>query len=109
MTEAFRQYYAQLADPWYFWFLLIIPLLAAWYTWKHNKMNAEVKFSSIAVLSAAGIPLKQMVRHFLFVVRLAAITLLIIALARPQSRSSWRSVNSEGIDIVMRSEERRVG
>ena len=99
--EVIKNYYAKFADPGFFWFLVIIPLLTAWYIWKQNKMNADVKFSSLGVLSIAAIPFKQIVRHILFAARMIAFALLIFALARPQSRSSWKSVNSEGIDIVL--------
>jgi Ca-activated chloride channel homolog len=53
------------------------------------------------VLSMAGSPVKLYIRHLAFGLRMAAITLMIVALARPQSSASWRSVNSEGIDIVL--------
>jgi len=40
-------------------------------------------------------------RHLLFVCRLLAFSLLILALARPQSRTSWKDTKTEGIDIVL--------
>lgn len=44
---------------------------------------------------------KHYLRHSILVLRLITISLLIIVLARPQSRSSWKDVKTEGIDIVM--------
>ncbi|MFL5753002.1 MAG: vWA domain-containing protein, partial [Bacteroidia bacterium] len=40
-------------------------------------------------------------RHSMFLLRLIAVSLLILVLARPQSRSSWKDIKAEGIDIVM--------
>lgn len=42
-----------------------------------------------------------MLRHSLFVFRLAAIVFLIIALARPQTKTSWQNMTTEGIDIMV--------
>jgi Ca-activated chloride channel family protein len=44
---------------------------------------------------------KQYVRHFLFVLRLGALGCLIIILARPQLKDSWRTTSTEGTDIVI--------
>jgi Ca-activated chloride channel family protein len=33
--------------------------------------------------------------------RLLGVSLIILALARPQSRSSWKDIKTEGIDIVI--------
>ena len=40
-------------------------------------------------------------RHLLFVLRLAALALLIVAIARPQSSSKSEKSNVEGIDIIL--------
>lgn len=46
-------------------------------------------------------PLKEYLLHGLFLLRLAAITFIIVMLARPQSHDSWNTTNTEGIDIVI--------
>lgn len=40
-------------------------------------------------------------RHVPFVLRMLAIAVLIVVLARPQSTNSWQNSTTEGIDIVM--------
>ena len=40
-------------------------------------------------------------RHLLFAARVLAILFLVLALARPQSSTSWLTYNSEGIDIML--------
>jgi aerotolerance-related membrane protein batA len=45
--------------------------------------------------------LRVYLRHSLFVLRLIALGLIIVALARPQSSSSWSEDRVEGIDIML--------
>ena len=57
--------------------------------------------SSSFALDKAPSTIRVYLRHFPFLLRLAAIALVIIVLARPQSINSSDVSNSEGIDIVM--------
>jgi Ca-activated chloride channel family protein len=84
-----------------FWLLVIIPILIVWYLVKLKTFNPELKVSSMMGIEGIKQPLKVYFRHIIFVLRLLAIALLIVVLARPQSRSSWKDVKTEGIDIVM--------
>lgn len=99
MSEFFRN--IDFANPDYLYLLLIIPLLIIWYIFKHANTFAELKFSSFSPFNNLKKTTKQKMYHILFVMRLVAIILLIIALARPQSSLSKQDVNIEGIDIVM--------
>lgn len=45
--------------------------------------------------------LKVLSRHSLLTLRMFALALLIIVLARPQSSSSWQNITTEGIDIIL--------
>jgi len=83
------------------WLLLIIPVITAWYIWKNKTYTAELKVSAFKGFEGIKKSYKQYFRHSLIVLRLFAVTLLIIVLARPQSRSSYKDVKTEGIDIVM--------
>jgi len=89
------------ANPEYFWLLLAIPLLLVWYWFRHNNSNPEVRFSGLRVFSDMPASPKTWLIHSLFVLRILAIALLIVALARPQSTSSKQNIHIEGIDIVM--------
>ncbi len=91
----------EFASPEFFWLLLLIPLLIAWYWFRHNSRNADIQLSTTSVFEASGKSLRQYAYHSLFVLRMLALALLIIALARPQSSSSKQNVSVEGIDIVM--------
>ncbi len=83
------------------WLFLIIPIIIAWYVWKNKLYHAELKVSSIDGFVGIKKSLKTRFRHILIVLRIFSVGLLIIVLARPQSRSSWKDVKTEGIDIVM--------
>jgi len=89
------------AYPWVLYLLLIIPTLIAWYIFRGMKIQTSVKYSSINIFKDVPATLRERIRHIPFAVRLIAIGLLIIALARPQSFTSGENVTTEGIDIAM--------
>ena len=91
----------EFANPAYLYLLLIIPLLIVWYIFKNFNTFAEIQFSSFSPFKNVKKTFKQKMYHTLFVLRLLALALLIIVLARPQSSLSKRNVSIEGIDIVM--------
>lgn len=91
----------EFANPEYFWALLVIVPLVAWYVWRERQSYADLQYSSLSLLKRAGQGTKARLRHGLFVLRLGGIALLIVALARPQTSNDWQTYNSEGIDIVL--------
>jgi Ca-activated chloride channel family protein len=91
----------EFANPWFFGLLLIIPLMIWWYLWSRKKSTASLKISSLEGLKRLPVSWKVRLRPLLFVLRLLAIALLIVALARPQSSNVTENINSEGIDIVL--------
>jgi Ca-activated chloride channel homolog len=89
------------ANPEYFFLLLIVPVMIYWY-WKRRKHQlVELQVSSVQVFHAIPRSWRQRFRHLLFGLRIAAVVLLIIALARPQATSRGENVSTEGIDIVL--------
>ncbi len=89
------------ANPEYLYLLIAIPLLIVWYWFKYNRNDAELSFSGLEAFSGEAKSRKVYLRHSLFVLRLLALSLLIIAIARPQSTSRRQNVSVEGIDIVL--------
>jgi len=83
------------------WLLLLLPLLIVWYVLKNNTLTAEIKISSIEGFRNIKPSIKQKMRHSIFILRMIGVSLLIVVLARPQSKSSWKDIKTEGIDIVM--------
>lgn len=88
-------------NPGYLFLLLVIPLLAVWYFYRRNKNTADLQISTIEGFAQVGRNLKFYVYHALYVIRLLAVTLLIIALARPQTSLSRQDISVEGIDLVI--------
>lgn len=89
------------ANPEYFWlFLVFIPLIA-WYVWKNHTLNATLQISSLKGFEGMQKSYKYYLRHLPFALRMMALALVIVVLARPQSTDKWSNTTTEGIDIVM--------
>ena len=91
----------EFANPKLLWFLLLVPLAIIWYILRHKKQEASVTFSDLKGMVKLPRTWKAFMRHLLFALKMAALALLIVALARPQSSSTNSTSNIEGIDIVM--------
>jgi Ca-activated chloride channel homolog len=91
----------EFAQPGFLYILLIIPLMAVWYWYKFRKGQAEIQVSSTKVFENTPPGIRFYLYHVLFLLRVLAVGLLIIALARPQSTTKRQDVTIEGIDIVM--------
>ena len=89
------------ANPAFFWGLLLIPLATVWYILRHKKQEASVRFSDTEGFQSLPKSWKVYGRHLLFALEMAALALLIVAMARPQSSSSSQKSNIEGIDIIL--------
>ncbi len=91
----------QFADPYYLILLLLLPLMVWWY-WRGRLRNtAKIMYSDIRLLKQVKPSLKQRLRPALFVIRLVAVALIVLALARPQSSHKEEEITTEGIDIVL--------
>lgn len=90
------------ANPTYLYLLLLLVPLIGWYIYKLHKSQASLQVSSSEAFQLPGTSSwKVYMRHLPFVLRMLAIALLIVVLARPQSTNSWQNSSTEGIDIVM--------
>ena len=88
-------------NPGLLWLLLgLIPLVIGYILYQ-SKWQASLRLSSLDTLNQAPISWKYYFRHLPFILRTATITLIIIALARPQSTEDFTSKDIEGIDIVI--------
>jgi Ca-activated chloride channel homolog len=92
------------AQPGYLFLLIIIPLISVWYWLKHRSNSADIQISDTSVFNDAPRTLRQKLYHGLFIIRMLAAAVLVVALARPQSHSSSQDVSVEGIDIVITSD-----
>jgi len=91
----------EFAYPAFFYGLILIPLMIAWYIWRGRKGTAPLTISGFENLDDRMGSARIWMRHILAFLRLVIVTLLIVVLARPQSSNQWEQVTSEGIDIVL--------
>jgi len=80
--------------------LLLVPLAWAWFGWR-SRRRRSLDFSDLPGLVRVTGPWTRVRPHVPFVLRLAALALIALALARPRSGSSVEEVSSEGIDIIL--------
>ena len=89
------------ANPNYLWLLLVLPAVILWYFFTWRKAQPELKMSSLSSFSKQKSFL-SLIYPMLFVFRIFAMTLIILAIARPQTVDvSTRTKTNNGIDIVM--------
>ena len=79
------------ASPGYLFLLLFLIPVVGWYIYELHKADASVQMSSAATLKKSTRSWRVYLLHVPFVLRVAAITLLSIALARPQLTNRWSS------------------
>ncbi|MDE7357023.1 MAG: VWA domain-containing protein, partial [Bacteroidales bacterium] len=83
------------------WLLLILPPLGYWLFARDNKTRPYLHYSDSSYRNVLKKTWRQRLYPTLHVLRLLAVALLVVALARPQSTSKQSSKNIEGVDIVM--------
>lgn len=88
-------------NPEFFWLFLLLPAAVVWFIWKRKQQSATLKISSVKGFKAQKSLLAKL-KPFLFVLRLLALSSLIIAMARPRKVDiSSQTKSTKGIDIVM--------
>ena len=69
------------AHPWVLILLILIPLMTAWYIFRYRKQKPALQFSNISLFKGARKTFRQRSYPLLFVLRMVAVTAIIIALA----------------------------
>jgi Ca-activated chloride channel family protein len=88
-------------NPEFFWLFLLIPLAIIWLVLKRNQQSATLKVSSIKGFKSSNSLLARL-KPYLNVLRLLALSSLIVAMARPRTVDiSNKTKTTKGIDIVM--------
>ncbi len=87
--------------PYLLWLLLLVPLLLALYIYREvSGRRPHLRVSAIAPWKAGGRQALPLLRHLGEALRLVALALIIVAIARPRSSTQMERVDTEGIDIV---------
>ncbi|MBF4471685.1 MULTISPECIES: vWA domain-containing protein [Flavobacterium] len=88
-------------NPEFFWLFLLMPVAIAWLFWKRNQQTATLKMSSLQGFNGSESLLAKL-KPGLDILRILALSLLIVALARPRTVDiSNRTKTTKGIDIVV--------
>lgn len=86
-------------NPEFFWLFLLLPVAIAWLFWKRKEATATLKMSSVKGFSATW---RTKLKPYLFILRILALSSLIVAMARPRTVDiSSQTKSTKGIDIVM--------
>lgn len=83
-----------------FLLLLLIPYII-WYVMRHRRTLPVMTVSSSTSFKIAPKSLRQRLVHLPFLLRIAALVLAVVALARPQTTNHWNNKSIEGIDIML--------
>ena len=83
-----------------FLLLLLIPYLI-WFLMYRKKTEPTIRMSDTRAYRFAPRSWKVTLMPLQFFLRMAAFTLLVVILARPQTRNSWNDKEVEGIDIML--------
>ncbi len=93
------------AHPWWLLLALILPVLVAvyWSRYRRKRAGATLRYSNLGLVRNAdrALPRRHWYRHAMFGLRLLALALLIVCMARPQAGQTEEEILTEGIDIVL--------
>jgi len=89
------------ATPLFLILLGIIPLLVLYYFRMAKSREAGVVFSDISIPKGIRPGFRARYRHSLMILRMAAVFIFILAMARPQAGQKEEEIITEGIDIML--------
>lgn len=88
--------------PHLLWLLAVPVLLVLLYLYKElTGRNPHMRVSASTPWKAGGNTVFSVIRHIPFALRIATLSLVILALCRPRSSSEMEKIDTEGIDIVL--------
>lgn len=83
------------------WLLAVPLLLVAHYLYLElGERDPHMRVSIASPWTAGGKSVLSVLRHLPFVLRIAALCLIIVSIARPRSSTELERVDTEGIDII---------
>ncbi len=89
------------AHPNLLYLLILIPVFVFWYLFKQRDSRASLQMSTLMPFAKVPISARVYLRHLPFALRMAALSLIIIVLARPQSFNVSQNIETEGVDIMI--------
>lgn len=89
------------ANPYLLWLSALLVPMTVWYVFRELRGGAAIRTSSTRSFEGGSKTPRYYLRHLPFLLVCAASVLVIVALARPQSRETGSSSTTHGIDIVL--------
>ena len=89
------------AHPEFFWLLLVVPVMAYFHFWRESRRTSDFRFPAVALLQSLDKTMRVRLRHLPFVLRVLAVGLLVVVLARPQKFDAETKRKVEGVDIIL--------
>ena len=91
----------EFANPKILWLLAVVPLYVAYYVWRSLQGGASIVISTTDSLRTAPRTIRYYLRHLPIALRAAALALIVVASARPQTIEHEEKTTTEGVDIVL--------
>ena len=87
-------------NPQLLWGLLAVPAVGAW-TWWRRRRTTGLRYSDVGPVQDAPVAWTVRLQWLPAALRMGALALGILALARPQAEETTRTRTAEGIDIML--------
>lgn len=91
----------EFAQPYYLFFLILLPVLFIWYIQHGKNQEATIRFSNIELIPKDVIKKGNMKNMLFILLRLFIMMLMIIALSRPRLVDTVQEIQKEIIDILL--------
>ena len=88
-------------NPYMFVLLLALIPYIVWYVLRSKKSQPAMKMPEVAKYRYVPRTWRMYLMHLPFLLRNILITLVVIILARPQSKNTWSDTDVEGVDIML--------
>ena len=85
-----------------FWLMLVPAFLVLHYIWVElSGKRPHMRVSTVVPWTAGRRSMMSVLRHVPFALRIFALVLIVVAIARPRSSQEMERVDTEGIDIIL--------
>jgi len=88
-------------QPWWLLLLPLVPLLVWWYLRRGQRWEGVLRFSSLALFDPAAVRSGRLRAALLLGIKFLLLTLVVVALGRPQLTDVVRETEVEVIDIML--------
>jgi len=81
--------------------LLVVPFMIYHYLKQRKKSTGSIRFSDLSLIGRIVKKRKPRWRHLLFILRIAAVILLIVAMSGLRQETSFEEIITHGVDIML--------